>query len=365
MEIPDSIETVVPIELGGKIRGVLYFLGALLAKMGKATIPLPGRCDIGERGYKLHIDAMRQMGANVKVTSSGIEASCDTLRGKHIVLPFPSRGVTGNIMLAATGAIGDTIIENANTSPEIINLGKFLINMGVEIEGIGTNKIIVHECSKQLSLLKKEIVIPPDKIEVATMLMAGIITHGQITVKDVVLDDLSDFIDYLYRMNINVSVDKNNITAKWSEDIRGTSVIIGFPPAIDPDFEPIIASLLCTLEGKHRIHDSINPERHLRFLPELTKLGACIEILDNTTADIIGVPKLNGSMDLQGKDIRGAVSLVLAALSTKEPSIVYGIEQIDRGYEKLEVKLRQIGAKIQRINIKELEERDGDWKSFI
>lgn len=136
MEIPDSIETVVPIELGGKIRGVLYFLGALLAKMGKATIPLPGRCDIGERGYKLHIDAMRQMGANVKVTSSGIEASCDTLRGKHIVLPFPSRGVTGNIMLAATGAIGDTIIENANTSPEIINLGKFLINMGVEIEGM-------------------------------------------------------------------------------------------------------------------------------------------------------------------------------------------------------------------------------------
>lgn len=333
--------------------------------MGKAIIPLPGGCDIGDRGYELHIDAMRQLGVNVKVTSSAIEAGCDVLRGKYILLPFPSRGVTGNLMLAATGAVGNTIIENANTSPEIISLGNFLINMGVEIEGIGTNKIIVHECSKPLSLMKKEIAIPPDKIEIATLLIAGIITHGQITVKGIVSDDLRDFVDYLHRMNINVSIDNDSITAKWSENIKGTSVFTGLPPAIDADFEPIIASLLCTIKGKYRIYDSINPERHLRFLPELIKMGAQIKILDNVTADLIGIPKLSGSMDLQGKDIRGAVSLVLAALSAKGTSVIYGIEQIDRGYEKLEVKLRQIGARIERINIEELEEKGSDWKAFV
>ncbi len=346
--VPDKIKTTIPSELGMLIRGSLYFLGALLTKMKKAVIPIPGGCKIGKRGFSVHLDALKQMGAHVNVSSTEIEVSCDTLVGQHIKLPFPSRGVTGNIMMVATRAKGITVIENADTSPEIVSMGSYLTNMGVKIRGLGTSRIEIEPINKPFLISSGEFTIPPDKIGVATLLVAGLVTKGEITVKKVIVEDVKDFLGYLHKMNVPIIINKDEITVKWSKNIKGIPFVTGFPPMIDPDYEPILIPLLSLLNGTHLVKDGVNEERHGCFLPELVKMGANITVVDNNTAYITGCDSLNARKDLYGKDIRGGVSLVIAALSASGNSIIHGIDQIDRGYERLEKQLQQIGAKIER-----------------
>ena len=345
-DIPETIGSVVPYELGSKIRGGLYLLGALLAKTGRATIPFSGGCDIGDRGFKLHIEALRSMGAEIDTRDGNIVAECRQLYGTHIVLPYPSKGVTGNLLLASTAAIGDTVIENANTGPDLLHLGKLLSTMGVKIDGLGTTCITIHECRSKFSKLNELFCIPPDKIEVATLLVAGLITQGEVTVNNAAREDINDFLHQMKEMQVAINVENRSVTAGWSSDIKGAPVISGFPPAIDPDYEPILAPLLCLLSGKVTIYDAINPERHARYLPELIRMGAKIEVNDNVTAQIDGVEKLSGCENIYGKDLRGTVALLLAALSIRATTILHGIENIERGYEDLFLKLNQLGADI-------------------
>ena len=352
-DIPETIGSIVPYGLGSKIRGGLYLLGALLAKTGRATIPFPGGCDIGDRGFRLHMEALRSMGAEVDTRDGNIVAECKQLYGTHIILPYPSKGVTGNLILASTAAIGDTVIENANTSPDLLYLGKLLSAMGVKIDGIGTTCITVHECRSKFSKLNEHFCIPSDKIEVATLLVAGLITQGEVTVNNVVREDIIDFLYQMKEMQVAVNIENRSVTAGWSSDIKGAPVITGFPPAIDPDYEPILAPLLCLLSGKVTIYDAINPERHARYLPELIRMGAKIEVNDNTTAQIDGVDKLSGCEDLFGKDLRGTVALLLAALSIHATTILHGIENIERGYENLFLKLNQLGADIVCVSMED------------
>lgn len=360
--VPQTVSSVVPYDLGSKIRGGLYLLGALLAREGKAVIPFPGGCDIGERGFLLHIDALRRMGAEIDLIDGNIVAECRQLHGVQIALPFPSKGVTINLILAATAAVGDTVIENANTSPDLLHVCEFLSDIGVDIEGMGTSRVVVHDCRRQIREQHNIFRIPPDKIEVATILVAGLMTKGAVTVKGIFKRDIEDFLAQIEKMNVSYTLKEGNISVKWNKDIVGASVITGFPPKIDPDYEPILASLLCVLKEKVKIYDSINPERHSRYLPELIRLGALINEEDNATAEITGVEKLVGCDELYGKDLRGTVGLLLAALSIPRKTVLHGAEIVERGYECLHEKLKYLGADILCLPTEEI---PSDKKNLI
>lgn len=339
------LEPRVPLELGSKIRGSYYFLGALLARTGAAFIPVPGGCNIGDRPFDLHLEAMKLLGADVGETPLGIEARCRRLRGTRIQLPFASRGATGNVLLAATTAQGTTVLENANASPEILSLGRMLAAMGAKIKGLGTPVVSIEGVS---SLNSAEFSVPADKVEAGTLLLAGLMTRGQVEVTEVDITDLDALLHCLSTMNVPIATSSNSVAVHWSPTMRGVSVMSGLPPKIDPDFEPLLAALLGLLSGSHTISDPINQDRHQNYLPQLMKMGASVEVVDRTTARIRGVEQYHPRRDLVGNDIRSACALVLASLATNGHSVIDGLPSLDRGYERLDEKLGTLGAMVER-----------------
>lgn len=345
--------TQVPLELGSKIRGSYYLLGALLARFGEATISLPGGCDIGSRPMDVHIEVLSQLGYSLTIDSDR-----GTVRGQRkrtareaydITLPFPSRGATINLLLAAS-LMEDkrVIIHNANTSPETVSLETFLRNRGVSILGHGTADLEVVGIGQ---LAGGEGAVMPDKIEVGTLLCAGLITQGCVSVEGVQSNDLQPFLNKLVEIGYEPEVSGSRVTVAHTRPLRPVSVISGLvSPAIDADWEPPLTSLLCTIHGESLVQDRINPERHLRFLPELEKFGTRIEALDDQTARIFGGTKLHGGA-VVAREIRGGAALTLAGLAAEGSSYISNVQQIDRGYERLENKLRLLGADIARSTV--------------
>lgn len=349
---PYNIKYEVPVELGEKIRGGLYYLGALLAKTGFAVIPYPGGCDLGTRGFDLHIEIFKQMGVEIFEEHNRIYAKCPKkINSINIVLPFPSRGVTCNVMLLSCRSNGVIKIENANSSAEVVNLGMFLKNMGMKINGLGTKSITISRNASKLKYVKDEFQIPCDKVEVATLLIGALITRGKITVNKVKLDDLKELINIFHEMNVPVKIIGDSISVSWSSNIKGVSIISSLPPGIDADYEPLFASLLSTLDGNYEIYDDINPNRHNNYIPELKKLGACIEVVNQYKAIIKNTSNLNCCEDLISKDIRSAAAIILLALHIPGKSIVHNIIELDRGYEALEKKFVALGASIERLKM--------------
>jgi UDP-N-acetylglucosamine 1-carboxyvinyltransferase len=339
---------VAPYELVKKMRASVYVLGPLLAKYGYAKVSLPGGCAWGPRPINLHLEAMKKLGAQIDLEEGYIIAKSDKLKGAKINFDISSVGATGNALMAAVLAKGSTIITNAAMEPEIVQLGEYLISMGSKISGLGTTTIEIEGVDE---LTNANISTIPDRIEVGTYLIAAAITKGEITFRDANAKHLISILSKLEEVGCQISYDSNNITLNATNiDLNSVDVITKPYPGFPTDMQAQWIALMCLANGTSEVTDTIYIDR-FKHVPELERLGAKIEVKENT-AIVHGVKKLKGAK-VMSTDLRASASLVLAGLAAEGTTEVLRIYHLDRGYESLDKKLRQLGASIERVKSEE------------
>lgn len=339
---------VAPYELVKKMRASVYVLGPLLAKYGYAKVSLPGGCAWGPRPINLHLEAMKKLGAQIDLEEGYIIAKSDKLKGAKINFDISSVGATGNALMAAVLAKGSTIITNAAMEPEIVQLGEYLISMGAKISGLGTTTIEIEGVDE---LTNANISTIPDRIEVGTYLIAAAITKGEITIRDANAKHLISILSKLEEVGCQISYDSNNITLNATNiDLNSVDVITKPYPGFPTDMQAQWIALMCLANGTSEVTDTIYIDR-FKHVPELERLGAKIEVKENT-AIVHGVKKLKGAK-VMSTDLRASASLVLAGLAAEGTTEVLRIYHLDRGYESLDKKLRQLGASIERVKSEE------------
>ena len=327
-----------------KIRASYYLLGALLGKYKKAQVALPGGCEIGSRPIDLHLKGFRALGATVSIEHGMINTSADELVGNHIFLDTVSVGATINIMLAACMAEGKTVIENAAKEPHIVDVANFLNSMGANIKGAGTDKIRMTGVT---SLHASEYSIIPDQIEAGTFMVAAAATRGDVLIKNVIPKHLEAISVKL--MEIGATVEEFDDAIRVTSDHRlGHTQIKTLPyPGFPTDMQPQIATLLALSDGTSIVTESIF-ENRFKYVDELSRMGANIKVESNI-AIIRGIKEYTGAR-VSAPDLRAGAALVIAGLAADGITIVDDIHFIQRGYEDFEIKLRSLGAQIERTN---------------
>ena len=333
-----------PYDLVKTMRASILVLGPLVARYGRADVSLPGGCAIGARPVNIHVAGLQALGADITIDGGYIRARAARLRGARLVLDTVTVTGTENLMMAATLADGETVIENAAREPEVVDLANFLISMGAKIRGAGSDKIIV-EGVKRLSGTRYEVL--PDRIESGTYLVAGAITGGHVRIKNTRPDHLDAVLVKLQEAGAKVGVGDN-----WVEvDMRGrrpraVDVRTAPYPAFPTDMQAQFAALNTVAQGVGTIIETIFENRFMHML-EMRRLGAEIR-LEGNTAIIHGVTRLTAA-PVMATDLRASASLVLAGLIAAGRTEVERIYHIDRGYEAIEEKLSQLGAQIKRV----------------
>lgn len=326
-----------------QVRSSIFLMGPLLGKVGKVQVSYPGGCDIGQRPIDLHIKGLRALGACFIEEHGQIVAKRERWEGVDIHLDIPSVGATENIMMGACLAEGVTVIRNAAKEPEIVDLQGFLNAMGARIRGAGTDVIRVEGVKE---LHGAEYTIMPDRIEVGTLMVASAITGGDILIENAVAEHVQAVTAKLREAGAHVTIDHSGIRVKGCERPRATDVKTLPYPGFPTDMQPQIMALLSIADGTSVITETIFDSR-FKQAEELGRMGARIRI-EGRTAIIKGVPKLSGA-SVEATDLRSGASLVLAGLAAEGRTVVNGIHNVDRGYERLEEKLRKLGAKIERL----------------
>ncbi len=333
-----------PYELVRKMRASFYVLGPLLARFGKARISLPGGCNLGPRPVDLHLKAMERLGCKVEFISGYLEIECEKLRGARIDLDIASVGATGNVLMAAVGAEGKTILSNAACEPEIIDLANMLIAMGADITGAGTSRIEINGITP---LKPVEWDVIPDRIEASTFLLAGAINKSKITVENCRSEHLQIVLDKLADTGVEVIANGSVVTIDARDrDIMPVNIKTAVFPGFPTDLQAPWTSLMTLAKGSSTITDSIYPDR-FSHIPELNRLGAKIH-KELNTIHISGVDRLTGA-SVMCSDIRAAAGIIIAATAAKGKSSVLRVYHLDRGYERMENKLSILGAKVRRI----------------
>jgi UDP-N-acetylglucosamine 1-carboxyvinyltransferase len=334
----------IPFDLFEKMRISVLLIPPLLARFKKIRVPHPGGDKIGLRPIITHLEAFEDFGIKVKERGGFYYFEAPKkLKGKRIVLREFSVTATENVMMLAARAEGKTKIEIAAAEPQVQDLGRFLEKMGVKIKGIGTHTIEIEGKKK---LKGVEFKISPDLIEAATFFIAIAITGGEGKIKNVNSDHLTIFLKKMKEVGVNFEVKNREILVKKSKNLKATKIQVLPYPGFLTDLQPMTSVLLTQAQGKSLIHEPLY-ENRFQYLHELKKMGADIEITDPHRALIFGKTQLFGNK-INSTDIRSGAALVLAALVAKGESIVEGVEQIDRGYENFDEKLRKLGAKIER-----------------
>lgn len=328
----------------GKMRISVLLIGPLLARFKKFKIPRPGGDKIGLRSIDTHLDALRKLGAEIYEKDDFYYFNANNLRGREIILSEFSVTATENLMMAASLTPGTTIIKTAAAEPQVQDTGKILKNMGVEIEGIGTHTITI-EGQKQLRGVEHSIVSDP--LEAGTFITLAAATQSEIEIKNTVIEHLEMFLEKLKEIGVNLEVKPNSIIVKPSSNLKATKIQSLPFPGFPTDLQPMVSVLLTQAKGKSLVHDPLYESR-LGHLYELKKMGADVEVVDPHRAFIIGPASLKANK-ITSSDIRAGAALIIAALIAKGKSEVYGVEQIDRGYEKIDEKLRKLGAEIERV----------------
>jgi len=337
-------ECVAPYELVKTMRASILVLGPLVARWGKADVSLPGGCAIGARPVNLHVAGLQAMGADISIEGGYIRARAGRLKGARLVLETVTVTGTENLMMAATLAEGETVIENAAREPEVVDLANFLIAMGAKIRGAGTDKILVQGVEK---LRGTSYEVLPDRIEGGTYLVAGAITRGHVRLKNTRPDHLDAVTGKLVEAGAKVGIGDN-----WIEvDMRGkrpraVDVRTAPYPAFPTDMQAQFAALNTVASGVGTVIETIFENRFMHML-EMRRLGAEIR-LEGNTAIIRGVERLTGA-PVMATDLRASASLVLAGLVAEGRTDIERIYHIDRGYEAIEEKLAQLGAQIKRV----------------
>ncbi len=331
-----------PYELVRKMRASFLILGPLLARLGRTRVALPGGCNIGRRPVDLHLKGLDQMGAKIEIKHGYVEAVAERgLQGANIHFDFPSVGATENIVLAACLANGTTTIENPSRTPEVLDLINFLRKMGVKID----DKVNLIKIKGEREISPANYSVISDRIEAGTLLMAGAISKGKITLKGGNPYHLGTFLIKLKEMGVKIYISDSSIKITRESDINPVRVKTLSYPGFSTDFQPQLSSLACLAKGKSVIEETIFKNR-FTHIPELRRMGAQIKE-GNSRIIIEGVPFLSGA-PVTASDIRGGVALVLAGLAARGESEVFKIHHIDRGYERLEEKLSQLRARIRR-----------------
>ncbi len=326
-----------------KIRASYYFLGALLAKYKEAEVVLPGGCDIGCRAIDQHLKGFKALGAEIVIEYGLIKAKAAKLQGSHIYMDVVSVGATINVMMAAAMAEGQTIIENAAKEPHVVDLANFLNSMGANIKGAGTDVIRIKGVPR---LHGTDYCIIPDQIEAGTFMFAAAITKGDITVKNVIPKHLESITAKLLEIGCEIEESDDAVRVVAAKPLHHTQVKTLPYPGFPTDMQPQITVTLALSQGTSIVTESIF-ENRFKYVDELTKMGANIKVESNT-AIVDGVSKYTGA-NITSPDLRAGAALVLAALAAEGFSVVDEIRYIERGYEDFHLKLKALGAQIDKV----------------
>ena len=326
-----------------KIRASYYLLGALLGKYKRAEVPLPGGCNIGSRPIDQHLKGFKAMGATTRIEHGFIIAEAEELHGAHIFLDMVSVGATINIMMAASMAEGNTIIENAAKEPHVVDVANFLNSMGARIKGAGTDVIRITGVS---TLHKTEYSIIPDQIEAGTFMFAAAVTGGNVVLQNVIPKHLEATTAKLLEMGCQICEYDDAVRVIAPQKLQATHVKTMPYPGFPTDMQPQISVSLALAGGTSIVTESIF-ENRFRYVDELSRMGASVKVEGNV-AVISGVEKFTGAR-VNAPDLRAGAALVIAGLAAEGITIVDDIYYIERGYENLDEKLRKLGAQIEKV----------------
>lgn len=334
-------------ELVSKIRASFLIMGPLLARNGYAKVSLPGGCAIGLRPIDLHLKGFAALGAEIIQEHGYVIVKTKGLRGNKIYLDFPSVGATENIMMAAVLAEGETIIENCAIEPEVEDLANFLISLGANIKGIGTDSLKIEGVK---NLQGSEYSVIPDRIEAGTFMVASAITEGDITLENVLIHHLKPIVAKLRESNISLEETDKGIRVFKEKDaiLKGVDIKTMPYPGFPTDMQAQFMSLLSVSKGVSTVTETVFENRFMH-VGELKRMGADIKI-DSRSAVIEGVSNLTGT-NVKATDLRAGAALILAALKAEGITEIRDIYHIDRGYNSIDDKLRSLGAKITRVNL--------------
>ena len=333
-------------EIVKQMRASFLVMGPMIANLDEAVVSLPGGCAIGSRPVDLHLKGFELLGADITRVHGYVHAKADKLKGAEIPLGFPSVGATQNIMMAAVKTPGKTIISNAAREPEIVDLGNFLNKMGAKITGLGTPTIEIEGVEE---LHAVEYSIMPDRIEAGTYVIASLVTEGDLKIQNARLDDLGVFKSELEAMGAKFEQDGDILTVIGKvKDLKPSKIKTLPHPGFPTDMQPQMMLLQTLVNGGSSMEETVFENRFMH-VPEFNRMGADITIKH-------GVAFINGGLPLTGaevmsSDLRAGAALVLAALAADGETVVNRVYHIDRGYDKLELKLNAVGAQIERIKL--------------
>lgn len=347
IEVTDESTCLADYELVRRMRAGVCVLGPLLAKRGRACVSLPGGCNIGHRPIDLHLKGLRALGARITIERGYVFAEADQLIGAEVDLSGPQGSTvtgTANVLVAACLAKGRTILHGAACEPEVVDLGRFLLAAGARIGGLGTSTLIIDGVESLHGVAHP---IIPDRIEAATLLIAGAITGGELTVHDLVPEHLDAVINTLRQ--IGVTIEPSGTTALQvasHRPLRSLDVVAEPYPGVPTDVQAQLTALLALSQGTSIVTDRVFPDRFLH-IPELCRMGALIR-REPGRGIITGVDRLSGAC-VMASDLRASAALILAAIAADGESVIRRIYHLDRGYERLETKLNAVGAAIRRV----------------
>jgi UDP-N-acetylglucosamine 1-carboxyvinyltransferase len=339
---------IAPYDIVSKMRASVIVLGPLLARFGEATISLPGGCAIGARPINFHLDAFEKMGAKIELAEGYIKASTHHLPNKRLqgaVVDFPvvSVGATENVLIAATLADGTTVMNNSACEPEITDLAIMLNKMGAKITGLGTSTLTI-EGVETLGGCEHEVV--SDRIEAGTYACVAAVTGGEVEITNIDTANMESTLVVLDKMGVNMQFTAKTLYVNSSGFINPVNVSTQPHPGFPTDMQAQIVTLMCLASGHSTMTENIFENRFMHA-PELTRMGAKLNIKGNML-EVDGIPQFKPAT-VMATDLRASVSLIMAALNAKGTSSVSRIYHLDRGYERIEEKLSQLGAKIIRV----------------
>ena len=342
ISVPYEIEPVAPYHLVERMRASISVLGPLLARIGRATVAMPGGDDFGSRPIDMHLQGLEQLGATFTHQHGDIQAQAKVLKGAEVFLEFPSVGATENLLMAAVLARGTTTIENAAREPEITDLANFLSQMGALIDGIGTSRLRVDGVER-LEPISYEVI--PDRIEAATYLCALAICGGELHLENARAEHMEMLLRKLEEMGMHISEGNGGVRAKVTERLRSADVSTLPYPGLATDYKPFLVAALSVASGAGMVTENIFAGR-FRYVDELVRMGAEIKA-EGRHAVVRGVEGLSGA-PVRAHDIRAGAALVIAGLGADGETIISDAHHVDRGYEDLAGKLSSVGAQVSR-----------------
>lgn len=341
----EIVDTTAPYEMVSRMRASFWVIGPLLARCGQARVSLPGGCAIGTRPVDLHLEALKALGAEIELDGGYVVAHAPSgLRGAHIRFPKVSVGATHTALMSAALAKGETVIENAAREPEVCDVASCLVKMGAQVDGIGTSTLRVQGTDVLEGAVHT---VLPDRIEAGTYAMAAAATGGSVLLEGARAELLESALDVLRRAGIEVRATNSGIAvARNGSGIEPVAVETQPFPGFPTDLQAQLMALMSLSSGESTIRETIFENRFMH-VQELVRLGARIT-LEGDTARVTGVARLRGAQ-VMATDLRASVSLVIAGLAAEGETIVNRVYHLDRGFERIEQKLRRCGAAIERL----------------